>query len=382
MITYVNSVLVSNKNGDSLVTSQEMEGVNSKEAVKALVGKFAFMNCDPADGRRAQDSHDIYIPDPDVDVFKIGVVTDGFITKNTANGVKYVPVVKWSNEIKAADIKSVTALTYKPDTEDRVIIDFSTIDQATQTLIAAGNIDIVVRLSWKDLPTRYRQWTDSYDYVTKLGDTPATIAAAFAKTINAQSKRARAIASVNGAVLTLDAMEYDDDLADNTENPVGKVRFNANVYFMNPQAAGWASNNKYDLGVTITKRVGITYPASAKLVRQREHESWGYQGILHRCKWYDKTPALVADINNNYGGITIEFENKYRTADDWIKRTKQTVEIYASNDGRDMHPSEIGLYGEVGSQSGILELLSSIIENRQMIVNPIDNSAAYDSENF
>ena len=373
MITYVNSVLVSNKNGNSLVTSQEMEGVNSKDAVKALVGKFAFMNCDPA-AQDGGDLHGIYGPDPDVDVFKIGVVTDGFITKTTANGVKYVPVVKWSNEIKAADIKSITKLTYQDDTEDKVIIDFSTIDQATQTLIAAGNIDIVVRLSWKDLPTRYRQWTDSYDYVTKLGDTPATIAAAFAKTINMQSKRARAIASVSGAVLTLEAMEYDDDLADNTENPVGKVRFNANVYFMNPQAAGWASNNKYDLGVTISKEAGVTYPASAKLVREHEHNAWGYQGILHSCEWYDKTPALVADINNKYGGITIEFENRYHTADDWIKRTKQTVEIYASNNGEAMAPASIA--------GGLLATLTSIIADRQDIVNPVDNSAAYTSSNF
>ena len=169
-------------------------------------------------------------------------------------------------------------------------------------------------------------------------------------------------------------MEYDDDLADNTENPVGKVRFNANVYFMNPQAAGWASNNKYDLGVAITKEPGVTYPASAKLVRQREHEAWGYQGILHRCKWYDKTPALVADINNKYGGITIEFENRYHTADDWIKRTKQTVEIYASNNGEAMAPASIA--------GGLLATLTDIIADRQDIVNPVDNSAAYTASNF
>lgn len=375
MITYVNTVLVSNQNGATLVTSAQMEGVATKADLAALVGKFAVMNCDPAkqDGTPLTD---IYTIDATVDTFKIGVVTDKFITKfdKTNNRTVYVPVVKWSNEIKAADIKSLTKLTYQDDTQDIITIDFSTIDANTQSLIAAGNIDIVVRLSWKDLPTRYRQWTDSYDYLTKLGDTPASIAAAFAETINKQSKRARAIATVDGSKLILEAMEYDDDLADNTENPVGKVRFNANVYFMNPQAAGWASSNKYDLGVTISKQAGVTYPASAKLVRFREHESWGYEGILHRCKWYDVTPALVANINNKYGGITLEFENRYHTADDWIKRTKQTVEIYASNNGAAMAPDAIG--------NGLLAVLTAIIAERQDIVNPVDNSEAYNPANF
>lgn len=375
MITYVNTVLVSNQNGTSLVTSAQMEGVESKADLAALVGKFAVMNCDPAkqDGTPITD---IYTIDATVDTFKIGVVTDKFITKfdKAAGKTVYVPVVKWSNEIKAADIKSLTKLTYQDDTQDTITIDFGTIDANTQTLIAAGNIDIVVRLSWKDLPTRYRQWTDSYDYLTKLGDTPATIAAAFADTINRQSKRARAVASVDGTKLILEAMEYDDDLADNTENPVGKVRFNANVYFMNPQAAGWASNNKYDLGVTISKQVGITYPASAKLVRQHERYAWGYMGAIHRSNWYDVTPALVTNIANKYGGITLEFENRYHTADDWIKRTKQTVEIYASNNGEAIEPDAIG--------GTLLSILDGIIAQRQDIVNPVDNSAAYDPENF
>lgn len=374
MITYVNTVLVSNKNGDSLVTAAQMGGVDTKAAVKALVGKFAVMNCDPA----AQDGSaisDIYTIDATTDTFKIGVVVDDFIVKTAKDGtVKYVPRVKWSNEIKAADIKSITKLTYQDDTEDKIVIDFGTIDNQTQQLIAAGNIDIVVRLSWKDLPTRYRQWTDSYDYLTKVGDTPATIAAAFARTINMQSKRARAIASVDGTKVVLEAMQYDDDLADNTENPVAKVRFNANVYYTDPQAAGWASSNKYDLGVTITKQAGVTYPASAKLVRQHEHNAWGYQGVMHRCKWYDKTPALIANIDNKYGGLTIEFENMYRAADDIFRKTKQTVEIYASDNGDAMAPTAIA--------DGLVTKLQGIIAARQNIANPVDNSAAYTASNF
>ena len=48
MITYVNTVLVSNKNGEQLATSEVLEGVARKEDLKNLVGKFVFMNCDPA----------------------------------------------------------------------------------------------------------------------------------------------------------------------------------------------------------------------------------------------------------------------------------------------------------------------------------------------
>ena len=48
MITYVNSVLVSNKNGETLATAEELKGKAKKEDLKPLVGKFVFMNCDPA----------------------------------------------------------------------------------------------------------------------------------------------------------------------------------------------------------------------------------------------------------------------------------------------------------------------------------------------
>ncbi len=375
MITYVNTVLVSNKNGASLATSAELEGVDSKAAVKNLVGKFAFMNCDPAkqDGTAIQDIHAF---DADCDTFKIGVITGEYFTKfDKASGTtKYVPRVKWSNEIKVADIKSLTQLTYKDDTEDKITIDFSTISQNTMSLLSAGGKAIVLRLSWKDLPTRYRQWTDSYDYITAAGDNAAAIASGFAETINRQAKRARVQASVSGSSLVLEALPYDDDIADDTENPTAKVRFNANLYFMDPTAPAWASSNKYPLEATISKEVGVTYPASAKLVREHEKNAWGYMGVMHRCKWYDPKPALVADIDNKYGGITLEFENMYRAADDIFRKTKQTVEIYASDEGDAMAPGTIA--------NGILAKIASMIDVRQKVVYKVDNSEAYDPENF
>lgn len=372
MITYVNTVLVSNKNNTALATKAELEGVASKAAVKALVGKFAVMNCDPA--KQDGTPNSVYTIDADTDVFKIGVVKDDYIVKMKNGSPVYVPVVKWSNEIKAADIKSLSVLNYMDDSEDKITVDLSGLDVETLDLLQAGGIPVVLRLTFKDMPTRYRNWTESYDYVTKPGDGPAQIVAGLAATITKQSRRARVYASVNGNKLVLEAMPYDDDNSKDSENFASKVRFNANMWYSNPQAPGFASSNKYQIG-DITKEVGVTYPASAKLVRDRERTAQGYEGIFFRnCRLTDRFPAIVTDIDAKYSGFTLEFENMYRAADDIFRKTKQTVEVYATNNGEEMDPATIA--------GGLLGTITSIIAARQNIVNPVDNSAAYDPENF
>lgn len=372
MITYVNTVLVSNKNGATLATQAELEGVASKAAAKALVGKFAVMNCDPA--KQDGTPNSVYTIDADTDVFKIGVVKDDYIVKMKNGAPVYVPVVKWSNEIKAADIKSLAVLNYMDDSEDKITVDLSNLDVETLDLLQAGGIPVVLRLTFKDMPTRYRNWTESYDYITKPGDGPAQIVAGLASTITKQSRRARVYASVNGSKLVLEAMPYDDDNSKDSENFAAKVRFNANMWYSNPQAAGFASSNKYQIG-DITKEVGVTYPASAKLVRDRERTAQGYEGIFFRCnRLTDRFPAIVTDIDAKYSGFTLEFENMYRAADDIFRKTKQTVEVYATNEGEEMAADAIA--------GGLLGVLTSIIEARQNIVNPVDNSAAYDPDNY
>ena len=374
MITYVNSVLVSNKNGETLATAEELKGKAKKEDLKPLVGKFVFMNCDPAkqDGTAIED---VYKMDSAADRFKIGVVTsDSFQKVDKLGNVTFVPVVKWSNIINVADIKSVTKLDYKEDSEDEITIDFSDIAPETLDLLAQGGCQIVLRLTFKDMPMRYRKWTESYSYVTKVGDTVQEIMAGLVKDIIRAPKRQRVYAKINGQKLVLTQMKYDDDESNRTENVYMKGRFDANMYWMNPAAPGWASNNKYDLGVVFSKKEGVTYPATAKLVRDRERATFDYQGVLHRCCWYDPQPAMVTNLDNKYDGITIEFENQYRTADDLWRRTKQTVEIYASNNGEAMGADQIA--------DGFVAKLQAMIASRQNIVNPVDNSAAYDKANF
>lgn len=374
MITYVNSVLVSNKNGETLATAEELKGKAKKEDLKPLVGKFVFMNCDPAkqDGTAIED---VYKMDAAADRFKIGVITsDSFQKVDKLGNVTFVPVVKWSNIINVADIKSVTKLDYKEDSEDEITIDFSDIAPETLDLLAQGGCPIVLRLTFKDMPMRYRKWTESYSYVTKVGDTVHEIMAGLVKDIIRAPKRQRVYAKIDGQKLVLTQMKYDDDESNRTENVYMKGRFDANMYWMNPAAPGWASNNKYDLGVVFSKKEGVTYPATAKLVRDRERATFDYQGVLHRCCWYDPQPAMVTNLDNKYDGITIEFENQYRTADDLWRRTKQTVEIYASNNGEAMGADHIA--------GGFVAKLQAMIASRQNIVNPVDNSAAYDKANF
>lgn len=374
MITYVNSVLVSNKNGETLATAEELKGKAKKEDLKPLVGKFVFMNCDPAkqDGTAIED---VYAMDAAADRFKIGVVTsDSFQKVDKLGNVTFVPVIKWSNIINVADIKSVAKLDYKEDSEDEITIDFSGIAPETMDLLAQGGCPVVLRLTFKDMPMRYRKWTESYSYVTKVGDTVESIIAGLIKDIIRAPKRQRVYAKIDGQKLVLTQMKYDDDESNRTENVYMKGRFDANMYWMNPAAPGWASNNKYDLGVVFSKKEGVTYPATAKLVRDRERATFDYQGVLHRCCWYDPQPAMVTNLDNKYDGITIEFENQYRTADDLWRRTKQTVEIYASNNGEAMGADQIA--------DGFVAKLQSMIASRQNIVNPVDNSAAYDKANF
>ena len=374
MITYVNTVLVSNKGGDTLATKEELAGKQKKGDLKELVGKFVFMNCDAA----AQDGsniEDIYAVDENCDRFKIGVVTsDSFQKADKMGNVTYIPVVKWSNIINAADIKSITKLDYKEDTEDTISIDFSTIPAETLDILSAGGCPVVLRLTFKDMPMRYRKWTESYSYVTMPGDGIQNIMQGLVKDIVRASKRQRVYAKIDGTKLVLEAMKYDDDEQAVTENVYAKVRFDANAYWMNPQAPGWAANNKYDLGVKFVKQEGVTYPASAKLVRDRERSAFDYQGVLHRSCWYDPQPNMVTNIDNHYGGITIEFENQYRTADDLWRRTKQTVEIYASNNGTEIGAAEIG--------DGLLAKLGKMVATRQNIANPVSNSTAYDGTKY
>lgn len=317
MITYVNTVFVNNTNDGAVVAAKP---------TTADKDKFVFYDVDKG-------TYVSTLSDANKRI-KIGLVTDKVINKIDVKtgAASQLPVIKWSNVINKDDIKSFAS--GKPDDieskEDEVTVNFSGLSAGVLKLFNDG-ARIVVRLTFKDLPTRYRKWTESYEYIPKADDTNATIAEGIAAIINKQYKRARVSASASEGVLTLKALPYDDDNSVDTINVANKVRFNVNIYYTNPDAAGFASKNKYfPTGVTVTKTAGKVYPAEAKLVRDREAQAMGYEGILNRgcCTWPIIKPEMRTKLDVKYNYATLEFENMYRAADDIQRHTKQTVEIY------------------------------------------------------
>lgn len=365
MITYVNTVLVSNGNDLTWSTgSLILNGTTTKSDLDAEFGKPVFMNCDPQVPQSA-----MFTFSATCDTFKLGMIVPGFVSvaDKTTGNMKYFPKVKWSNEIKSADIKSITHMKYAADTEDVVEIDFNNVASDIITTLSKGGKRIVLRLTFKDLPTRFRNWTESYEIVTLDGDDATAFAARLASSINLQTKRARVIAQANAGKITLTAMPYDDDDSNDTINVANKVRFNANIYFTDPNAAGFASRNKYSLiskdenSPIIVKTPGVQYPASAKLVRDRESQALGYEGILNRgeCTWPIIKPAMVTDISKHYNAITFEFENMYRAADDIFRKTKQTVEIYATADTADIFDDLQSIYDYQTNTNHVIEIPNS-----------------------
>ena len=392
MITYVNTVLVSNLTSGNVLSAAPASAANMNTP-SADAGKFVVMTMDekpaqitrtktadsstsqvtddmfPFIGTKASDATYSY----ESNAAKYNTIRIGIVTKKNAPKVNpttgyttYEPIVKWSNKIAVGEIKAYNELSYAADTEDTAYIDFSNLDATllSNTLSKAGK-RIIVRLTFKDLPTRFRKWTESYEYVTEEGDTEATIALKIAQMINKEYKRARVSAivgaintteasnngSVNGKyfhndsnwctdsattgeVIQIVALPYDDDNTVDSLNWANKVRFNVNVYYTDPAGDDFEPTNKhFPKGVVISKVPGKTYAASAKLVRDREAQGMGYQGILNRGEgvWPVIKPEMETNLGNTYDAITLEFERTYRTADDLFRKTKECVEIYANH---------------------------------------------------
>lgn len=389
MITYVNTVLVSNLTSGNVLSAAPASADNMNTPSDDA-GKFVVMTMDEKPAKitktKIADSSTEQVDDDlfpfigtkataggytfESNAAKYNTIRVGIVTKKNAPKVNpatgattYEPIIKWSNKIAVGEVKSYNEHTYNSgtdaDTEDTAYINFRQLDSTllSNTLSNRGK-RIIVRLTFKDLPTRFRKWTESYEYVTADGDTANSIVKNIVNMINKEYKRARVVASLGTAsagsntgdpdtiaatasgsesganTVVLTALPYDDDNSVDSLNWANKVRFNVNIYYTDPAKDGFESTNKYfPKGVVITKVPGQTYKASAKLVRDREAQAMGYQGILNRGEgvWPVIKPEMETNLGNTYDAITLEFERTYRTADDLFRKTKECVEIYANH---------------------------------------------------
>lgn len=315
MITYVNTVLVGKAAG--VATMANGAGITTSDAGKFVIVDNTNNSVTSSTAGNAER-------------IRVGLVTNKTTTLVTKNdgvvSTTQVPVIRWSNWIHQNAIKSYNTKTYTASTQDSVEIDFT---NATLTDLQGNRI--VVRLTFKDLPTRFRKWTESYEILVGASDTAANIATKVANVINKEYKRARVSAVANTAKVTITALPYTDDVTADTINVANYVRFSVNMWYTKPEAAGFASKNKYSVdGAVITKTPGKIYAGDVKLVRDAEAQAMGYEGILNRgeCTWPIIKPDMNVDMTKGYDMITLEFENKYNTADDLKRNTKQTVQLF------------------------------------------------------
>lgn len=319
MVTYVNTVLVGNGKG---VVAEAPANASSMNSASADAGKYIVVdnNGDVLTAATAADA----------EIVKVGMITKKNVASvnHKTGALTFKPIIKWSNVIKKADIKSYNKLTYTEDVPESVEITLPT------SVTELKNKRIVVRLTFKDLPTRYRKWTESYEVAVADDDTSATLATKIANKINKEYKRARVAAEAAGSVITLTAMPYDDDDTVDSISWANTNRFSVNMWMTDPMASGFASKNKYSVnGAKIEKTPGKVYAASAKLVRDMEANAMGYQGILNRgeCTWPVIKPEMETKLDAHYNAITLEFENMYRAADDIQRHTKQALNIFDTN---------------------------------------------------
>jgi len=305
MITYVNTVLVG-----------KGAGVCSTNATSSDTGKYIVVDNDGTVLTAATAAN--------AEAIKVGIVTDQKPVIGP-NG-NQMPIIKWSNVIKKANIKSYHYTAYAAETEDAVTFNFATAVSAAAT----KNIRVVVRLTFFDMPTRYRKWTESYEVAVAAGSTANDIVDAFVTSINVKNaKRARVTASNSSNTLVVTAMPYEDDNAVDTISPAAKIRFTGSAWYTMPEAAGFASKNKYN-AATVTKTDGVSSDTYWKRVRDAESNALGYTGIINRGQgtWPIIKPKFNVDENAKYDALTIEFENMYRAADDIQRHTKQCLQVF------------------------------------------------------
>lgn len=230
--------------------------------------------------------------------------------------------IKFGNEIQKNSNPSAVIGEYVAPVQDKIVI---TLTGAT---IIAGH-RYVLRIVYKDMYEAPGQFTHTYE-VFAANTTAADLAAAIVKKINKHANR-RVNASASAAVITLTAMEKDDNNGVYSLNEYSVVDMEASLYVTIP---GAILSNQPDAipGATIVKTPGNPGKGYWKQVRDAEVRYMGYQGHVFTGAYPEVVQDRMVEQDATYDYITVENDNKYLSNDNqYIKTTPLTTELYVKH---------------------------------------------------
>ncbi|QOR56871.1 hypothetical protein [uncultured phage cr56_1] len=230
--------------------------------------------------------------------------------------------IKFGNEIQKNSNPSAVIGGYVAPVLDKIVI---TLTNAT---IIAGH-RYVLRIVYKDMYEAPGQFTHTYE-VFAANTTAADLAAAIVKKINKHANR-RVNASASAAVITLTAMEKDDNNGVYSLNEYSVVDMEASLYVTIP---GAILSNQPDAipGAKIVKTPGNPGKGYWKQVRDAEVRYMGYQGHVFTGAYPEVVQDRMVEQGATYDYITVENDNKYLSNDNqYIKTTPLTTELYVKH---------------------------------------------------
>lgn len=233
--------------------------------------------------------------------------------------VEQKPNIEFSQEIQKAGKPSAVIGEYTAPVQQKITI---TLTSAT---IVAGN-RYVLRILYKDLSDAKFPFTHSYEVYAQSA-TAADLADAIVAKINAHKGR-RVTASASAAVITLTAMEKDDNEGAYSINEYSVVDMEAFLYTTIPGAL--LSNQPESVpGATIAKTVGTPGKGYWKQVRDAEYRNSPYKGHVFIDAYPEVRQKAMVVEDAEYDYAIIESDNLYLSNDNqYIKTTPMTVEVY------------------------------------------------------
>lgn len=245
-------------------------------------------------------------------------------------GLKTASGIKKSAVIRKGSVRNITAdgeCAYSAKTESSVSFDWTGVTPVT-------GYRYVIRLIYKDLYEHPGQFTHTYEYIVKAGDTIDTIGNALAAKINAH-KGARCTATYTEAtdVLLCTAKTMTANMTSMMGKegitPYSQVQMTGVAYYTVPNSA--FSSHSAIPGITIAVTASDPGKGNPYIVRDREQDALAYKGITYRTTWPIVKPELNVNLSSTYDTLVIESVSKYQSPDNqYVKETELATEVYVA----------------------------------------------------